>query len=96
MHAEVGRAGHRDARVGEEAVVIGGAERRREVVGEAAERLQVGVRRVRRGGALDGGAVGVGERDGGQLAFHGLHWLGVAAGVPEMVGKPHSDEVEAS
>lgn len=72
VDADVGRAGNRYARVGEEGEVVGGAERGGEVVGEAAERLQVGVRRV---GAVDGEAVRVGERDGGDLAVHGLHWL---------------------
>lgn len=84
VHAEVGRAGNRDARVGEEGEVVWGAERRREVVGEAAERLQVGVRRVSCG-ALDGGAVGVGERESRELAVHGLHWLWRRS--PEMAGK---------
>jgi hypothetical protein len=79
VHADVRRAGNRDARVGEEGEVVGGAERGGEVVGEAAERLQVGVRRV---GAVDGEAVGVGERESGDLAVHGLHWLGAARRSP--------------
>lgn len=92
VHAEVGRTGHRDARVGEEGEVFGGPERGGEVVGQAAERLQVGVRRV---GAVDGdAAVGVGERDGGDLAVHGLHFAGRGAPEPGLVGR--REEVEAS
>ena len=89
VHAEVGRSWHRDARVGEEGEVVGAAERGGEVVGEAAERLQVGVRRV---GAVDGEAVGVGERDGGDLAVHGLHRLGAARRSPSWWEAPRKSK----
>lgn len=71
VHPQVAAAARDgDARVGEEREVLGRAERRGEVVGEAAERLHVGVRV----GVplLHGRAVRVGERVG-DVAGRRLH-----------------------
>jgi hypothetical protein len=74
VHAQLGRAGRRDdARVGEEAEVVGAEERGSQVVGEAAQGLHVRGVLAR---ALHGDAVGVGGREGGDLAVHGLHCTG--------------------